>query len=456
VAVGFAGQTATATADKDGKWMATLTPMAPSLEGREMTVESAADGGKLSLSDVVVGDVWLCSGQSNMHFRMKQVHHAAAEIAAANNPAIRFFYTEPAFAQQPLANVTGAWKRASPETVDQCSAVAYFFARDLQPVIGVPVGLLLSSVGGTRIETWMQRETLSRLGLTTSLVEKWERLSPQRFAAVVDGYSAYQHQLYKVHPELVRNAKRDGTPIPPEPPRPQDRPHDCPSALHHAMIAPLEPFAIRGALWYQGEGNVGNPAAYEKLLPAMIADWRATWGAELPFLFVQLAPHNTITPQMREAQLRIWKSTPRTGMVAAIDVGHPTDIHPTRKQPVGERLARAGRALAYGEPVEFSGPVFESMRIDGSRAVISFAHAGAGLMAKGDALEGFAIAGGDGKFFPAKAEIDGSKVVVWAEEVAKPTIVHFGYANVPKVNLFNRDGLPALPFRSDMPSLPKK
>ncbi len=450
ITVEFAGQKTSAKADADGRWLIKLNPMPAALEGRELVVQSGSGSEKLSITDVAVGDVWLCSGQSNMHFAMNGVQNASSEIAAANHPAVRFFYVQPQFSQKTADNVQGEWKPVSPETVAQCSAVAYYFGCDLQQKIGVPIGLLLCSVSGTRIESWMQPKTLSGLGLAAQLIEKWNNISAEEFQKIDAANSAYQHQRWDLYPQLVKTAKAEGAPIPPEPRAPAIRPHQCPSALHNGMITPIQPFAIRGALWYQGESNIGSP--YEKMLPAMIADWRQVWGREMPFLIVQLPPHETITPAFREAQFRIWQTTPQTAMVVTTDVGDATELHPTRKRPVGERLALAARALSYGEEVEYSGPVFQSMKIEDNRAVISFTHIGEGLMAKGDSLEGFVVAGSDGNFFPGKAEIDGSTVVVSSEQVPKPTLVHFGNDKVPKVNFYNRNGLPAVPFRSDMPT----
>jgi sialate O-acetylesterase len=316
----------------------------------------------------------------------------------------------------------------------------------LQPKIGVPVGLIVSSVGGTRIETWMRPETIAETGEGTALIEKWKAMSPEEFEKIGTVYREFQRQRDEVHPQAVKAAKAKGESPPPEPKMPTQRCHDCPSSLHNGMIAPLEPFAFRGAVWYQGESNAGQPAAYEKLLPAMIADWRKLWGEKLPFLFVQIAPHRSIHPSFRESQARIWQSTPHTAMVVTTDVGNAENIHPTRKRPVGERLAVAARTLVYGETLESSGPVFKAMQIEGQRAVISFTHVGGGLMAKGNALKGFTIAGANGKFLPAKAVIEGDTVVVTSDKVTEPKAVRFGWAQVPEVNLFNREGLPAVPF----------
>ena len=452
VAVTFGTQNKSATADATGKWQVKLDPMPASAKGRDLVVQSAIENRKSKITDVVVGDVWLCSGQSNMHFRMKTVENAPKEIADADHPNLRFFTLVHQFDQNPCENAVGAWKSVSPGTAADCSAVAYYFGRDLMQKLGVPVGLLVSSVGGTRIESWMRSETLVATGQSGSLIEKWAKVSPEEFKNIGTVYRDYQHQRDEVFPQAVKEAKAKGALLPPEPIMPKQRCHDCPSALHNGMIAPLEPFAIRGAIWYQGESNSAQPAAYEKLLPAMIADWRRVWGAELPFLFVQLAPYRDTHPAFREAQHRIWHATPRTAMVVTTDVGDATNIHPTRKQPVGARLALAARALSYGELVEYSGPVFKSLSVEGNRAVISFTHMGEGLVAQGDSLKGFTMAGVDWKFIPARAVIEGSTVVVTSEKIAKPVAVRYGWATVPDGNLFNREGLPAAPFRTDPPA----
>jgi sialate O-acetylesterase len=217
------------------------------------------------------------------------------------------------------------------------------------------------------------------------------------------------------------------------------------------MIAPLQPYALAGVIWYQGEANAGRAQQYQKLFPAMIRNWRAAWGqGAFPFLFVQIAPHERMTPEIREAQLFTWRRVPRTAMAVITDAGNATDIHPTQKEPVGARLALAARAIACGEKLEYSGPVFDSMKVKAGRAILCFKHVGGGLVAQGGELKGFTIAGKDGNFVPATAKIDGNKVVVTAAEVAKPITVRYGWASVPDVNLFNREGLPASPFGADV------
>jgi sialate O-acetylesterase len=217
------------------------------------------------------------------------------------------------------------------------------------------------------------------------------------------------------------------------------------------MIAPLQPYALRGVIWYQGEANVGRERQYRELFPALIADWRRAWGiGEFPFLFVQIAPHRDMTPEIREAQLLSWQRTTNSAVIVTIDCGDATDIHPANKEPVGARLALAARALAYGESIEYSGPVFQSLQVKDQEVILNFTHLGEGLVSRDGALRGFTIAGADKVFHRALAEIRGDTVVVRATEVKEPVAVRYGWANVPDGNLFNRAGLPASPFRTDV------
>lgn len=449
VVVEFAGQTKAVDADAGGAWRVELDAMPVSAVGRALVVRQADAGAEVRLDDVLVGDVWLCSGQSNMAFRMKRVADAEREVAVANEPQIRFLMVKPQFAQSPASDIAGEWKPVTPANAEECSAVAYYFAKALREKHDVPVGLLISSVGGTRIETWLATDTLKSLGSAAGLMEKWSKVTPDEFAQIEAAYRAFQQDRDVLYWQRVKAAKAAGQPVPPEPKPPTMRPHDCPAALHNGMIVPLQPFAIRGILWYQGESNIGQHGGYDRLQSALIADWRKTWGAEIPFLFVQLPPFQGTTPQFREAQHRVWRGVPHTAMVVTLDVGDAKDVHPTRKQPVGERLALAARAISYGEPIEYSGPIFKSVTFDAGRAVVAFAHVGAGLVAKGDTLNGFTIAGADGTFVPATAKIVGDTVVVSSPEVKEPVAVRYAWANVPECNLFNKDGLPAAPFRSD-------
>ena len=236
----------------------------------------------------------------------------------------------------------------------------------------------------------------------------------------------------------------------PPPPRGITGDSGTPTILWNGMIAPLVPYAIRGVVWYQGESNVSREQQYRTLFPAMIADWRRAWGQDFPFLFVQIAPHHDMTPELRDAQLWSWQHTPKTAMVVTTDCGDANDIHPARKQPVGARLALAARVLAYGERLEYSGPVFDGKTVTGDKVTLKFTHAAGSLMAKGGPLKGFTIAGADKQFHPARAEVHGQTVVVTSDDVPQPVAVRYGWANVPEGNLFNKSGLPATPFRTDV------
>jgi sialate O-acetylesterase len=345
--------------------------------------------------------------------------------------------------------VAGSWKESTPQTAPSFSAVAWFFGRDLRRTLKVPVGLINSSVGGTPAEAWTSRATLEADPDLKEIVERYaEQVKKYDPAAAAE---KHQRALEK-HKQAVEKAKAAGEKPPPASPVPTD-PREAsvrPCGLYNAMIAPLQPFAIAGAIWYQGESNAGRAAEYQKLFPAMIQNWRQAWGqGQFPFLFVQIAPHQAMKPEIREAQLVSWQKVPRSAMAVITDIGNEKDIHPTKKEPVGARLALAARAIAYGENLEYSGPVYAAMKVEGAHAVLSFTHLGSGLEAKDGELKGFTIAGADGSFVPAKAVIDGDKVVVSSPEVPNPAAVRYGWANTPDVNLFNKEGLPATPFRTD-------
>jgi sialate O-acetylesterase len=290
--------------------------------------------------------------------------------------------------------------------------VAYYFARDLHAKLGVPVGIISTSWGGTPAQAWTSAEGFAG--------------QPE-----LKGY-ADQLQAAEVLPENGHQ--------------------NFPAALYNAMIAPVVPYGMKGVIWYQGEANAGQSKQYQTLFPAMIADWRAKWKlGDFPFLFVQIAPFKGLPPEIREAQLLTLAKSKNTAMAVTTDCGDANDIHPKQKEPVGHRLSLAARALAYSEKIEYSGPLYQEMKAAVDKAWISFSHAGGGLVAKDGDLKGFTIAGADGKFVPAKAEIKGDKVVVSAEGVSDPKAVRYGWDNVPGVNLFNKEGLPASPFRTDLP-----
>jgi sialate O-acetylesterase len=375
----------------------------------------------VTLKDVYVGEVWVCSGQSNMEWPVSASANPKETIAHSANPKIRLYTVPHRVSDKPLADIdrpegnklAARWLECGPDTIERFSAVAYFFGRDLQKALGVPVGLINTSWGGTLAEAWT-----SRAGLEGNADLK----------GLLPG-------------ETIRPGQpNQGT------------------VLFNGMIAPLIPYAIKGAIWYQGESNAGRAWQYRTLFPAMIQSWRDAWKeGDFPFLFVQLAPFQATTTvpeqsawaELRDAQLHTSRTLPATAMAVITDAGETSDIHPKRKAVVGARLALAARALAHGEKIEYSGPVFESMTVDGNKAILSFKHVGKGLEARGGLPLGFTVAGEDHKFYNAHAEIKDDKVVVWNDKVEKPVAVRFGWASYPVVDFWNKDGLPASPFRTD-------
>ena len=473
VTVQFDGQSASTTA-KGGKWQVRLKPHTA---GGPFSLTIQGDD-TVTVKDVLVGEVWVCSGQSNMAFGFSGASTAATEAPKANYPKLRTFNVPRKIAMQSQTETTGNWVACTPATVASFSAVAYFFGRDIHKATGYPVGLIHTSWGGTPAQAWTSLSGLEKdkeLEGYVSAIKKVVADYPQAVAKAPEQNAKYEAALKKWQatggPAYEKNfkewnmafqkAKAEGkTDLPkaPQPANPRPRPPQgpeggsgTPTVLYNGMIAPLLPYAIKGAIWYQGESNSGKAVEYRTLFPRMIADWREKWGqGEFPFLFVQIAPYQGMCPEIREAQLLSYHKVANTGMAVTTDVGNATDIHPKDKEPVGGRLALAGRALAYGEKIEYSGPIFDTLKIDKATAVLSFKHIGGGLMGKCGPLKGFTIAGADKKFVTAKAEIQAGKVVVSSPEVPAPVAVRYGWSNVPEVNLVNKEGLPASPFRTDV------
>lgn len=450
VTVSLAGKQASALAGEDGRWRVELGPLAAG-GPFEMRVEGQ---NALTLQDVLVGEVWVCSGQSNMAWPVERAANPEQEISQANYPLIRFFTVRQKVAQEPQSEVEGTWEVCSPQTVGHFSAVGYFFARELHRTLGVPVGMINSSWGGTPAEAWTSRPALEADPALRPILENWERV----LANYPQALQRYQERL-KQWGEEAAKAKAEGRAVPPRPQPPLGPGHPwTPGGLFNGMIAPLTPFAIRGVIWYQGESNAGRAYQYRRLFPTLIQDWRRAWGrGDFPFLFVQLAnfmktlpePSESAWAELREAQ-SMALSLPKTGMAVAIDIGEADDIHPKNKQEVGRRLALAALAIAYGKDVVYSGPLYESMSIEGNRIRLRFKHVDGGLVAKdGEGLKGFAIAGEDRKFVWAEARIEGDTVVVSSPQVPNPVAVRYAWADNPVCNLYNRAGLPASPFRTD-------
>ena len=436
------------TRAKNGKWQVKLATMKASTTPATLLV---LGNNRIELKNVVVGEVWIASGQSNMQWALRQSANGQAAAAAAANPNLRLFYVPRVKAPAPVADIQGqynnakpTWTVASPETTPDFSAVAYFFGRDLQAARGVPVGIIHTSWGGSPAEVWMSERVLAgNPGYKKDILDNYE-VAKKNFEVAKAKF-----------PEQLAKAKQAGAKTLPQAPREPWRPTE----LYNSMIHPLLPFAIKGAIWYQGESNAGRAWQYRTLFADMIQNWRQDWGqGNFTFLTVQLAPFTKILPEpadsnwaeLREAQILASKNVGNAGTVVITDVGEENDIHPTKKEPVGARLALVARKLTYGENIVASGPTLKSASFSGGKASVTFGDVGQGLEARGGDLKGFALAGADGKFVWANAKIVGKdKVELSSSAVKQPTAVRFGWANYPVVNLWNKDGLPAHPFRTD-------
>lgn len=404
-------------ADNNGEWSVVIPT---TIAGGPYNIYIKGSN-EIVVKDILLGDVWICSGQSNMEYKINwmggwsnpQFQMDSIDIEERKYPLIRLFQLEKNTSETPLSDFKGRWMPVNTATVADFSAVAFFFGRELNRRIGVPVGLVSTNWGGTPAEAWTSRETLEG------------------------------------NEDLKYYVERDYTGV-------QDQ--RKPSFLYNAMIHPLVKMAITGVIWYQGEANRNDALHYRKLFPAMIRDWRKQFKqGDFPFYYVQIAPNNYDEPMVgalvREAQLMAL-DVPGTGMVVTTDIGNPDDIHPVKKQEVGRRLARNALALHYGvQRLTYSGPLFERMEIeeyDGiKRARLFFTHTARGLESTGGDPRCFEIAGDDRVFYMAQAAIEGDNVIVWSDEVINPVAVRFGFTNISEPNLYNSEGLPASPFRTD-------
>jgi sialate O-acetylesterase len=451
VTVTFAGQTKTAVTDANGKWKVTLDPMVASSASREMMVSSnlKSEIGNLTFSDVLVGEVWLGSGQSNMDATMSKkvkwfagVNNEEAEIAAADYPLIRMFTGEAIRTNQPQSRIPGEWKVCTPQNAPAFSAVGYFFARQLQKDIQVPVGIITLAYGASSAHAWISRETLVADPKLKPIVAQFDKEVSAFRANPPDAVGAAPSEDVSAKARKAEKAVPDPVTV-----------QQNPTVLFNGMIAPVIPYAIRGVIWYQGETmplNAGETKLYPHIQAVLIREWRALWGqGDFPFYIVQIAAHEKQSPEKREAQATVL-AIPNTAMAVAIDIGDPKNVHPPNKQDVGDRLARIALAKLYGKKIEYSGPMYSSMKIEGPAVRISFSHTAEGLVAKGGPLKPFVIAGADGKFVSAEATIDGDSVLVSSAEVPAPVAVRYAWANYPEgCNLYNTAGLPCAPFRTD-------
>lgn len=450
VTVAFAGQTKSATVTGDGVWRVSLDPLETSAESQTFSVTEAPGPSAVALHDVLVGEVWLCSGQSNMDFTVAKtpkyyfagVNNEAEEVAAANYPTIRMFTGAATRAYEPQKQVAGTWKICTPENVREFSAIGYFFARDLQRELNVPIGLVTLSFGASTAQAWIRREALAADPELRPLLES--------FDAQVKSYVPPTAEESKEIEDEAAKAKAAGL----RPPRrrhsnPTQDQHN-PTVLFNGMIAPVVPYALRGILWYQGESITPPRELFPKLNETLITDWRKLWGSALPFYFCQLAAlqANSNSPQVREWQTEALK-LPNTAMAVTIDIGDPKDVHPHNKQDVGDRLARIALAKNYGKQIEYSGPEYKALTPEDSRLRVTFTHLAGGLVARAGALKTFEVAGEHGEFAAADAVIEGATVLVSSPKVLHPVAVRYAWSNYPEgCNLYNQAGLPAAPFQA--------
>lgn len=463
ITVEFAGQAKAVTADSAGKWQVKLDPMPASAEPRIMVVKSTIGNSQSTISDVLVGEVWLGSGQSNMVVPVIGARDSEKETAAADLPLIRMFREDSKAAETPQANATGNWVVCSPQTVRGFSATLYFFGRELHRELKVPVGLICSAVGATPIQSWIAADVQAKIPELKAALDA-EVKSDAEFDWA--GATARYEKELASWKEKTAQAKAAGQSPPGKPGDPLEERNRCGSVrgggLFNGKIAPLIPFALRGVLWYQGESNTRTEEAgrlYAPQLPLLISDWRTRWGEELPFAWVQLPNYIPWFPLpkrehygwllVRDAQLKALR-LPHTGMAIAIDLGEPNNIHPKNKQDVGKRLALWALGDVYGKKVPAtSGPLPAGHEVRGANLVVTFTHADGGLIAKGDDLKGFVISGKDQQWQPAQGRIEGGKVIVSSPDVPRPVAVRYAWSDNPDCNLYNGAGLPAAPFRTD-------
>lgn len=437
-------KTITTTADAKGKWVATIKTVKA---GGPYTIEFKSMD-KIVVNNVMLGEVWLASGQSNMEFPLGKAegwrtgaHNAATEIPKASYPNIRMIDVPNRVSDVPQEDFKGEWLACTPETVKDFSAVAYFFAKEIQAATGYPIGIINSTWGGTPAESWTRKDILEADTGFQNIIARYQ----QDVAKYPETYAKYKTSYEKWKADTSSHKKG----APKEPVGPNH--NKSPGKLYNGMIAPLIPYTLQGVIWYQGESNAERAWQYRRLFPAMINGWRQDWhNNTLPFYFVQIAPHRSQVPEIRESQLYSWQTTRNTGMVVSTDYGDSLDIHPRNKEVIGKRLSLWALKNEYGKKaIETSGPVYKSMKIKGNKIIIRFTHAKGLTVLNNKPLQEFVIAGSNQQFVPAQALIKGNTITVWNDDINAPVAVRFNWSKVPQAELYNAAGLPATPFRTD-------
>ena len=439
-------KTYTTQADSNGKWSVKIrTPKASN--NQSITIQA---NNTIKIKNVLIGEVWLCSGQSNMDFPIAKskgwrtgIVDEEKEMKDADYPEIRLFHvTQKLSPEQELDDCEGEWMICNPDNLKDFSAVAFFFGRDLFKNLQVPIGLIQSTWGGTHAESWTKMSVIKNDPIYADLLKNYYK-SRDNYP---NDLKRYKEDSIKY--EMEKSKGDENLKVPK---KPQGIYHNKALAtLWNGMINPLVPYTIKGVIWYQGESNSIRHQDYTHVFTNMINSWRKEWkqGA-FPFYFVQIAPHYKQPPQIREAQLKTWQTVKNTGMVVITDAGDSTDIHPRYKQIPAERLAKWALAKDYGKNIAYSGPVYKSMKVDGNKVILSFSYIADGLTKKGEELSGFVIAEKDKIFYSAIATIENNKVIVYSPEVSNPVSVRYGWDKFFRVNLYNTAGLPATPFRTD-------
>ena len=465
VRVIFHSQEVAALAGPDGKWTLALPALPADNQGTDMIVNELSSTGavehSITLHDILIGEVWLCSGQSNMEFKVyepKLVHfkldNVAHEVASANYPLIRQLLVSRKMHETSQQFTPAAWSVCSPDTVGHFTAVGYFFARDIYERLHIPIGIINSTWGGTSIESWLSPDSLQNHPLAKTINQRFldEKASyPDRLLAYQSKLDNWKKGLTASKPKYRAGYIKKN----PQPKAPTV-PSQIPSGLYNGMINPIVPYSLRGILWYQGENNAGRASEYHSLFNALITGWRTHFAqGDLPFFWVQLAnyksPGDTSDVAwafLREAQTQTL-SLPNTGQAITIDIGNPNDIHPGNKQEVGRRLALLAKNRVYGISVDDTGPTFKSIAIEGSSIRVSFVAHDSALTAGGKPLQAFEIAGADRNFIPAQATISGETIIVRSPKIDHPVAVRYAWHNAPEANLYSGYGLPAVPFSSD-------
>jgi len=459
VTVAIGDQKLTTKAGDDGKWRVKLAPMDANAKPQTLTVQGKNE---VKIDDVLVGEVWICSGQSNMQWEVAQSTNAELEIATAKYPQIRFISVPQVGTQEPQADFKGAWEVCSPATIGKCSAVGYFFGRQLHQQLEVPIGLIDDAWGGSACEAWINRETLAKDGRFGELLAAWEGFEKNFDKAKADADHAAALEKWKADAAAAKEAGK-------QPPRAPGHPgtkltgNARPGNIYNGVLLPTIGYGIKGAIWYQGESNASRAYQYRDLFPLMIKSWRDEWKqGDFSFYYVQLAdflqvkdqPGESNWAELREAQTLTMDKLPNVGEAVIIDIGEADDIHPRNKVDVGNRLARWALAKDYGLKVNYQSPRYKSMEVaDDGKVTVTFDHVGSGLTTiESKDVKGFAVAGEDKVWHWATAEIDpkaNNKVIVSCKAVAKPVAVRYGWADNPICNLFSKEDLPATPFRSD-------